>query len=123
MPCSAFVYALFLVQKCEMLFFVKKIQPFFMTIHFILSAMFFTAIVGAISGRVYTRFVPDVDYQLLPTWMFAGVLSSFIALAVSCMLALVFGNIIEDFYPLLAVSVCVSEVFLLWIMYKSITNK
>jgi hypothetical protein len=95
-----------------------------MTIHFILSAMFFSAIAGAISGRIYTRFVPDLEYQLVPTWFFAGALSSFIASAVGCGIILIFdSHIIENFYQLLAITIIASELLLFWIMYKSVTNK
>jgi hypothetical protein len=86
--------------------------------------MFFTTLLGAVSGRVYTQFVPDLEYQLLPTWLFAGALSSFIALGVGCMFAIVFdGYIVENFFAMLAIAISVSEALLLWIMYQSVKNK
>ena len=90
--------------------------------YFILYSLFFSAISGAILGWIYRNVIPE--FLLLPTWVFVGILSCFITLAVSFVFTLVFDSYIKtNFTQSVAINVVISDLLLIWSLYKSITNK
>ena len=90
----------------------------------ILYATLFGALLGAVSGRVYTHFVADAEGGILPTWLFAGIMAAIMTFLVSIMLSIAFKNSIEThFIKLMVIAAITSELLLVGIMYKSVQHK
>ena len=92
--------------------------------NFILYATLFGVFLGIISGRIYTQFVPDTEAQLLPTWLFSGIMAAVMTFLVSVMLSMVFRNSVEThLIKLIVIATISSELLLVLMMYKSVQNK
>ena len=90
----------------------------------ILYATLFGVFLGIISGRIYTQFVPDTEAQLLPTWLFTGIMAAIITFLTSVILSMVFTNSIEThFFKLIIIAIIISELLLVFMMYKSVQSK
>ncbi len=93
-------------------------------IPFILYATVLGVFLGIISGRIYMQFVPDMKEQLLPTWLFAGIMAAVLTFLMSVTLSMVFRNSIEThLIKLIVIAAISSELLLVFMMYKSVQDK
>ncbi len=87
-------------------------------------ATFFGVFLGVISGRIYMQFVPEMKGQLLPTWLFSGIMAAVITFLISVTLSIVFMKSIEmHLTKLIVIAIISSELLLVLMMYKSVQDK
>ena len=90
----------------------------------ILYATLISILLGVVSGRVYMQFFPDTPQQLLPTWVFTGIMAAILTFLISVMLSMVFTESIEThLIKLMVIAIIISELLLVFMMYKSVQSK
>lgn len=73
-----------------------------------------SAVLGAVSGRIYSGIIPDHAHQIIPMWMMMGVVGAVLGLGISLVCSFVFRNSLDtNFIKAVAISAISSEVLML----------
>ncbi len=73
-----------------------------------------SAVLGAISGRIYSAIISDHAHQIIPTWMMMGVVGAVLGLGISLICSFVFRNSLDtNFIKAVVIAAGGSEILMI----------
>ncbi len=90
----------------------------------VLAAVLGSAVLGAISGRIYSAVIPDGAHGLMPNWMLFGGLGAVLGLVISLICSFVFrGSLDANFIKAVGIAAGGSEILMIALLLFMSTRK
>ncbi len=90
----------------------------------VLLAALGSAVLGAISGLIYSAIIPDHAHQIIPTWMFMGVIGAVLGLVISLICSFIFRDSLDaNFIKAVGIAATGSEILMIALLLFISTRK